>query len=225
MSFIYLMPGNWFELKNINADKTYPFDLDALKEEILNQVNCRSEKLGFINLSFGSKYRNNVVEDIVFHLDEKKFSKMVEMLETEMRHPIITFHGTSLDATNSILENGYIIPKGHGSNQKQNKNNIIVKTTHGSAYGTGIYSSPFFDKAMYYAKPDGATHVYIIINIVFLGTMKLIPPGHNFTDFKAPINGSYPDGSNTRIVYGLDQLVLADPERIYPVAIMKIRIA
>ena len=50
--FIYLVPGNWFELKNINAEKTYPYDLDALKNEIINQVNTRAEKLSFVDISF-----------------------------------------------------------------------------------------------------------------------------------------------------------------------------
>ena len=45
MEFIYLMPGNWFELRNINQEKTVPFDIEMLKEEILNQVNNRSDNL------------------------------------------------------------------------------------------------------------------------------------------------------------------------------------
>ena len=47
--FMYLMPGNWFELKNIINDKTYPFDETMFRTEILNQVNSRTEKLSFIN--------------------------------------------------------------------------------------------------------------------------------------------------------------------------------
>jgi hypothetical protein len=219
------MPGNWFELKNINIDKIYPYDRESFKEEILNQVSDRSEKLRFINLSFGSAYHNNIIEDIEFYLDEKKFSRMIEILKTETRHPIITFHGTSLDAVNSILANGYIIPGSTFCEQKgkSKKNNTIVKKAHGSAYGIGIYSSPFFDKAMYYTKPDNAKYVYILINIVFLGTMKLIPISTNFTDLKAPVNGIYSDGSNTRIVYGLEQLVIAESKRIFPIAVIKIK--
>ena len=219
MSFIYLMPGNWFELKNINPDKIYPYGMDSLKEEILNQVNNRSEKLELINSSFGSKHNNNIVESITFHLNEKKFSSMIKMLGSEKRHPIITFHGTSLEAVNSILATSYIIP---GANK--NKTDTIIKT-HGSMYGTGIYSSPFFDKAMQYTTAGTTKYVYILINVVFLGTMKLIPPNNRLTDFKLPVNGKYSDNSNTRIVYGLEQLISADPDKIVPVAVMKIKIA
>lgn len=218
MSFIYLMPGNWFELKNINLGKIYPFDIDSFKEEILNQVNYRSEKLNFINQSFGSKYNNNIIESITFHLDIDKFTKMVNILKSEKRHPIITFHGSSLKSINSILTNGYIIPG------IDNPSDVVVKVAHGSAYGIGVYSSPFFDKAMYYTKPE-SKYVYILINIVFLGTMKLIPQRGGFTDFKAPINGVYSDNSNTRIVYGLEQLVSADSNKIFPIAVMKVKIA
>ncbi|XWV26928.1 hypothetical protein QJ857_gp0121 [Tupanvirus soda lake] len=218
--FVYLMPGSWFELKNINHDKTYPFDINALKNEILNQVNSRSEKLSFIDLTFGAMYRKNTVEDIIFYLDNEKFNTIAKLLQNEKRHPIITFHGTSLTAVNSILASGYIVP---GSRDKK-KSDVIVSKKHGSAYGIGIYSSPFFDKAMNYTKPIDTKYVYILINMVFLGVMKMIPPGGSYTDFKPPVNGVYADGSNTRVVYGLEQLVSANSERIVPVAVMKIKI-
>jgi len=217
--FMYLMPGNWFELKNINHDKTHPYDQDTFIKEIFDQVTNRSDKLNFIELTFGKKYSKSVVQDIQFHLDEKKFKMMSQILQTEKRHPIITFHGTSnLNAVNSILDNGYIIPG------DKNKNNVAIKKTHGSAYGIGIYSSPFFDKAMYYTTPDNTTYAYVLINIVYLGTMKLIPPGGKFNNHNAPIKGIYDDGCNTRIVYGLEQLVSADADRVIPVAVMAINI-
>lgn len=207
------MPGNWFELKNTNTDKTVPYDIEMLKEEITNQVNNRSEKLNFIDISFGKKYKKNTVDDIKFHLDENKFAQIANMLQSETRHPIITFHGSSHDAVKSIIDGGYIIP-GTGK----------IKKTHGSAYGNGVYSSPFFDKAMYYTCATNTKCVYILINMVFLGKMKMIPPSNSLTDFSKPVNGVYKDGSNTRIVYGLEQLICADSQRIIPVAIMEINI-
>ncbi|XWV25591.1 hypothetical protein QJ856_gp0163 [Tupanvirus deep ocean] len=217
--FVYLMPGSWFELKNINHDKTYPYDIDAFKNEILNQVNSSAEKLSFIDLTFGARYRKNTVEDIIFHLDQTKFDTIAKMIQGEKRHPIITFHGTSLTSVNSILATGYIVP---GNGKK--KTGTIVTKKHGSAYGIGVYSSPFFDKAMYYTTAVDAKYVYVLVNMVFLGVMKMIPPGGSHTDFKPPVNGVYADGSNTRIVYGLEQLVSADSERIIPLAVMKIKI-
>ena len=79
--FIYLAPGNWFELRNINKDKSHPFDLQCLKKEIINQVNNHADKLSFINISFGKKYNNCNVEEIVMDLirflppDEKRMKK------------------------------------------------------------------------------------------------------------------------------------------------------
>ena len=215
--FIYLNQGNWFELRNINTDKMFPFDIEMLKNEILEQINNRSDKLSFINITFHSKYPKSTIESIDFYLDKSKFSKIAQMISAETRHPIITFHGTSnLDAVKSILKNGYIIPDSNNS----------IKKTHGSAYGCGIYSSPFFEKAMYYTTPDKIKYVYVLINIVLLAKMKLIPPtGDQNIDQKPPINGCYNDQTNTRVVYGLDQLVSADSNRIFPVAVMKINIA
>ena len=220
--FIYLVPGNWFELRNINIDKIYPFDIDEFQREILNQVNSRSDKLSFIDIAFGKKYSNNTIENIDFYLDKNKFNNITELISGEIRHPIITFHGTSnLNAVNSILENGYIIP-----GVKDPNKNIVIKRTHGSVYGIGIYSSPFFDKAMCYTTPDKIKYVYVLVNIVILGKFKLIPPDGSQTLYhNPPTNGCYSDGSNTRIVYGLEQLVCADPKRIIPIAVMKISIS
>lgn len=212
--FIYLMPGNWLELRNINMDKTYPYDIETLKTEILSQVNNRTDKLSFIDSIFNNKY--NVTEEITFYLDKSKFLTMIDMIKAEKIHPIITFHGTSLAAVNSILESGYVIPT------IKNDKNIVITKKHGSMYGTGVYSSPFFGKSMGYTITDDTKCVYVIINLVFLGKMKLIPPisSQNIKDI--PKNGSYQDGSNTRIVFGLEQLVCSDCERIIPIAVMKI---
>ena len=216
--YIYLMPGNWFELKNIIADKTNPYDIDMFKTEILDQVNNRAEKLDFINVSFGIMYKDARLEDITFHLDKEKFNRIAQILSSEKRHPIITFHGTKPDAVKSIFQQGYIIPS-------NNSKGMAVRVAHGAAYGVGIYSSPFFDKANYYAKPDSNGYIYILINMLFPGRAKLIPPCGPFTYKGNPTNGSYSDGTNTRIVYGLDQIVSADQSRIIPIAVMKINIA
>ena len=168
-------------------------------------------------MTFGSRYPRKSVESIDFYLDKKKFKLIESMLELESRHPIITFHGTSFKAVESILQHGYIIPQ-------LDKNNSIARATHGAAYGIGVYSSPFFDKAIYYTTPD-KTHVYILINMVFLGKAKLIPPRGIGTDFRPPNNGVYCDGSNTRIVYGLEQLITGDASRVVPIAVMKISIS
>jgi len=216
--FMYLMPGNWFDLKNINYEKTYPYDIKTLSEEVVNQVNNRSEKLSDINLSFSSHYSTNTIRDIIFHLDTNRFNKMADLLNRETRHPIITFHGTTnRDTVESILAHGYIIP-GSKIGDK------IIRGVHGAAYGTGIYSSSHFGKAMMYTRPDGTKTVYVLINMIFLGVMKLIPPGCT-PGHDMPANGFYQDGSNTRIVYGLEQLISADPNRIIPVAVMTINIA
>jgi hypothetical protein len=218
MEFIYLVPGNWFELKNINKEKVCPYDIDMLKNEIINQITSRSDKLSFINLTFGSSH-TKTEENIEFYLSDEKFQSMIKILESESRHPIITFHGTTYQAVQSILENGYVVP---GLNDT--KTDVIVKRTHGAAYGIGVYTSPFFDKAMQYTTTHNDKCVYILINMLFPGKIKLIPPGGIGTDFKKPINGTYADGSNTRIVYGLEQIITADAGKVIPIAVMKISI-
>lgn len=216
--FIYLMPGNWFELKNINKDKIQPYDLNMLKSEILQQINSRAEKLDFINSFLNYDNQNATVENITFNLDKDRFNKIAKVLSKETRHPIITFHGTKPDAVESIFKHGYIIPGDNGMP-------TMVKKAHGAAYGTGIYSSPFFNKANYYATPDANGYIYIIVNILFPGKAILIPPLHTPNIQKGrPTQGFYPDGTNTRIVYGLEQIISADPDRIIPIAVMKIKI-
>ena len=214
MEFVYLQPGNWFELKNMDNDKKFPYDLGTLSAEILNQVKNRSTNLDFIDIHFGSKYKKKEIEDIVFYLDEEKFSLIQKMIENETRHPIITFHGTtSATIVESILQKGYIIP---GTNK-------TVKVRNGTAYGAGIYTSPHLDKCLCYTQVDNSGYVYVLINLLFLGKFKLIPP-NNSAPSATIKNGTYSNGFNTHIVYGLEQLISADSKRVMSVAVMKIKI-
>lgn len=217
LDFLYFMPGNWFEIKNIIADKTYPHDMDSFREEIISQVTERENKLDFIDIEFSKKYPKYKIEDIIFYCDETKFRKMINKFTSEQRHPIITFHGTTnYETVESILENGYIIPG-------ITKSDIQIKKTHGSIYGAGVYSSPHFSKAIYYTSVDKEKYVYVLVNIVFLGKMKMIAPKENFTNNK-PINNKYTNGIDTLIVFGLEQLISANPDNVVPVAVLKISI-
>jgi len=204
--FIYLIPGNWFELKTINKEKTQPYDQVMLAEEILNQVFNRSENLSVIDINIGKRYQKIDIEDITLNVTSGKFNMIAKLLETEIRHPIVTFHGTtSLDIVNSILNGGYVIPG------KQTG----VKVAHGTMYGTGVYSSPHLDKTLYYTKMDDSSYVYVLINIVCLGKTMLIPPGGQCVD-NATVH--------TKIVHGLDQLISTDNSRIIPVGFFKIKV-
>lgn len=205
------MPDNWFELRSINREKLIPYDQSAFEAQILTHVTNRMDKLGHLNVSFGSRYKSSEILGIDFHLDSEKFTKIASILETQTRHPIITFHGTtSLKNIESILEKGYQLPGKEG-----------LKATHGAAYGLGVYSSPHFDKAMYYTTPDPSGMVYVLINLTFLGKFNLIAP----QDYAAanPRNGTYHGGIHTRIVSGLEQLVSANPDFVVPVAVMTIK--
>ena len=146
--FIYLIPGNWFSLQTFKIEKANPYDIEMFQKEILEQVENRSDKLSFIDITFASKYREKTIESIDFHLDKKKFAAMIKMMSDEKFHPIITFHGTtSMNAVESILAHGYVIPE-------KNIQKVTIKKAHGSAYGVGVYSSPFFEKSIYYTMPD-----------------------------------------------------------------------
>jgi hypothetical protein len=202
--YVYLVPGNWFELKNINKNKVIPYDIESLKQEILNQVFNRSENLQIINVTYGKPYHNINNEDITLYLDKEKFQNIGELLSHETRHPIMTFHGTNnLETVKSIFSSGYLIP---------GKNGIKIK--HGSAYGKGIYSSPFFDKALAYTHPDKNQSVYVLINILFLGKAKMISP--QVSGYKKEDNTIH-----TKIVFGLDQLISLDESRVIPVGVIK----
>lgn len=217
--YVCFMPGNWFELRTFNKTKSIPYDLDNLKNEILSQINDRYEKLNFIDLKFYSKYPKQNIESIDFFINEQKMCQMSEFMTTETRHPIITFHGTnSFDTVKSIVDKGYIIPG-------MNPGALTVKKAHGSLYGTGVYSSPHFEKSIYYTTPN-ANYIYIVVNMLFMGVSKLIPFNSTMTPDigSKPINGIYTDNSNTRMVFGLEQIISADPNRVVPVAIMKIKI-
>jgi hypothetical protein len=204
-NYVYLVPGNWFDLKNINKDKTYPYDLESLKAEILNQVSNRSENLRHINLNFGNQYKNATEYDIEMRFDEAKFNKISQLLSEETRHPIISFHGTSPSAIESIFRKGYLIPGKDG-----------VKVKHGAVYGNGVYSSPHFDKALMYSHPDESKCVYVLVNLLFLGKARLIPPNKEF--------GMEDKTIDTKIVFGLEQIVSTNSDKIVPVGVIKIKI-
>ena len=102
-------------------------------------------------------------------------------------------------------------------------NHLNVGIAHGAAYGPGIYTSPFFDKAMSYTAATNEEYVYMIVNFLLFGKLKLIAPTGMISKHK-PVNGMYEDSSHTKIVFGMEQLISADPARVFPIAVIKIRI-
>jgi hypothetical protein len=211
---LMLCEGNWFELKNFRKENSRPYDLESLVSEIQTQVDSRKDNLKFIDINFHKQYQNVVTEEIKWNLSLEQFQRICTNYPDEKVHPIITFHGTTdSKVVENIFRIGYIVPGTNG-----------IRIAHGSAYGNGVYSSPHFDKAMYYTKPDGS-HVYVLINLVFPGKTKLVPPAASgFVDRSNPVGGTFADGTHTRIVYGLEQLVTADADRVVPIGVMKLKI-
>lgn len=208
MEFIYLKKGNWFELSIFNPNKNSHqydlFDIQTLQEEVLNHILTSSEKLSIINVSYGKKYQKSEIIDITMSLRPDRFDIIKEFLQTEKRHPIVTFHGTTkFDVVQKIMEEGYIIA---GKSSK-------VKVIHGSAYGTGVYSTPHIDKALQYTHIDN-DHVYVLINFVLLGNVIMIGDTGNTDDKLA----------DTKIVYGLDQIISKKRERIIPMGYLTLRV-
>lgn len=201
------MPGNWFELKNKDNDKLVPLGLEEFKRQVTEQINGRSLFLDNINSHWNHKARK--VNDISFILDEERFQRLIDLNENETRHPIITFHGTNANATAAILRDGYRAPGVNGGRQ-----------AHGSMYGPGVYSSHFVDKACCYVLGNRGG-IELIVNLLFLGTVKMIPVSMH-GGRGAPKNGIYPDNSNTHVVFGLDQVISADPERVVPIATLRL---
>jgi len=188
-------------------DKAMPYDAESLIAEILNQVHNRAENLKIIDITYGKVYKNIKNEDISFCLDKKKFNKIAAALQTEKRHPIITFHGTDcLKTVNAIINEGYIIP---GTNK-----NVRVK--NGAMYGKGIYSSPHFDKALAYTRPDNEGCVYVLINFMLLGVAKMISPERLVKTEDKSVDHN--------IVFGLDQIITKDKDKIIPVGYIKMKI-
>ncbi|AYV85507.1 MAG: hypothetical protein Satyrvirus20_14 [Satyrvirus sp.] len=72
----------------MNKEKTVPYDVENFKNEILDQVRDRSNKLSFIDIDFGSGYNNNnMIEKIDFNLGNEKMKKMSNMVMSEKIHP------------------------------------------------------------------------------------------------------------------------------------------
>lgn len=210
-TYMYLMPGDWYQLKNIDHSKTFPYNLQTLQQEIVNQINSNADKLEFIRQSMNFPTKRGLKYEIDFHLDQTKFNLMADLLVGEKRHPIITFHGTNIAATNAIISNGYAIAGLEGG----------VRIANGAVYGKGVYSSPFYDKATYYARNDNGV-VHILVNMMFLGVIKMIPASNSMTNLSDPVDGLFSDGSNTRVVYGLDQIICASSQRVIPVAVIHV---
>lgn len=197
--FIYLIPGNWFELKNIIIEKTIPYDEDSFIIELSKQIKSSEENLSVINAHY--PIINTNTKNIEFYLSEEKFSTIASILQSEKAHPIITFHGTSLQSAQSIIKNGYNLPGENG-----------VKSINGLAHGKGIYSTPFYQKAMSYAVSNNHSNIIaLVVNILFLGKAKMMAQGS--------INN---DCIDTKILYGMDQFVTINPQRIIPLAIIRI---
>ena len=216
MNFVYLRPdSNWFIVENLHKnDDLFPYDCDTLKNEITNQLSNRYEYMDVFKTKFCFNVNSSEVkEQLDFYIDDNKLALMATFMDDEKIHPMITFHGTSKETIELILNNGYIIP---GTNKN-------VKIVHGAVYGPGIYSSPFYDKARYYAAKDKESFMYIIVNLLFPGKIKLISDIPDSKE-KIPFNGVFKDNIHTKIVYGLDQIICADPKRVISVAVITLSI-
>lgn len=62
---MYLVPGNWFGLKNINYAKTKKYTREELEKELLEHIYDRFEKLSIINRTLLSKYPKSEMAEIV----------------------------------------------------------------------------------------------------------------------------------------------------------------
>lgn len=193
------MKGNWFELRNKVSSQL----VEMSREEFIDYVTEQVSSCKHLLQDIKSYYRNMSVKSIDYRLTDQVWEKLIALNENEVRHPIITFHGTSAEAREAILNEGYKAPGINGG-----------KRSHGAMYGPGVYTSHFLHKASTYGEKT------LLVNIVFLGKAKLIAPYSGAV--KAPVNGVYPDGVNTRIVFGLDQVVSGDPERVVPIGLVTI---
>lgn len=200
--------NNWFLLQQKIPTKLEPFSIETFKIEVERQLNDPN-KLETIELTFGKHYPNYKIELVDFNIDDAKFEKMIKLSENEKNHPMLTFHGTSITSVRSILNEGYKVPT---TRSAKVKNNITIK--NGAMYGYGVYTSPFFDKAMYYTVPENEHYVYLIVNFLVLGKIKLIPP----------IPSQLQNNSDTNIVFGLEQIISSDPNLVIPIAILTIKI-
>jgi hypothetical protein len=225
---INLIPGNWFELKILNKNKTSIYDINRFKNEIINQIADISEKLSIINIKFSKTYKKTDIQDIEFYITDEMFAKINSMLENnnEKRHPLLTFHGTTrYEVVESIISNGYMIPNDPDSE-------IKITTAHGAIYGPGVYTTPHIDKALSYTRLNtNGSHVYLIVNFLLLGNAKIISSclgiDHSFPKKKIFDDGSidyyYSDNTNTRIVNGMEQIISANKYRVFPVATIRIQ--
>lgn len=212
MDFLYLTPGNWFEIKNISEKNLFPFDLQTFQDEVKTQISDRYEKLGIIESMYNHKANRDDISDIFFYVDEEIFQLLINKTSEQKRHPILTFHGSKIESINSIMNNGYEIPGMPGS---------TIKVAHGQMYGPGIYTSSFYNKAISYSTMSDE-HYYVIVNMVFLGKFKLIPVSTSSVCRALPTGGKFPGDIDTKVVYGLDQIISADKSNVVPIAVMKI---
>jgi hypothetical protein len=216
--YVNLMPGNWFTLRKMNLQKSEPYDIDKLQAEILNHIANREEKMeDFGDAARQFMFDKRRIQAVEIKLDEVKFKRIAEIMETETNHPIFTFHGTVSNAIDSILENGYILQGDKNSKQ------MLKRVIDSGWYGRGIYSSPHIAAAAAYTAPDSKGLSYILINLLFLGVTKLISPNHDRSDGEIANEGFFKDGSNTRVIYGFSEMVTARPKCMIPIGYVVIK--
>ena len=217
-TFLFLHAGsNWSTMDHMTSgdERLFPYDSVSLQEEITRQLQDRHMNTGMFaySKSLGSIKFD---EKIDFRITEEKMDRMQMFLADEKIHPIITFHGTNIEKAESIFENGYLIPGCA-------KNKVKVRVANGQVYGPGVYTTLFHGMAARYARPDGTSYSYVLVNLIFPGKFKLIPDKPTGTREPVPTDGVFKDGTNTKIIFGLSQFICADPDRVVPLALMAIK--
>jgi hypothetical protein len=190
---IKFMPGNWFQIRNYDKNKTIKYTKNEFEAEIINQLSNCIDNLSYLNINYGSDILQSKIVTVDFNLTDEKINKINKAMAKQNKHPIITFHGTTKEIALKILDTQYLVG-GSGT-----------KVKHGSAYGKGVYSSPHIGKAFSYAtQTEGCS--YILINIMILGKMQINVAGKE-----------HKNDIDTLMVSGMDQFVSKKSENIIPI--------
>ena len=97
-------------------------------------------------------------------LEPKQFAAFAQRVARSPHHPLLTWHGTTLDAAASIVRDGYVAAGDVNLNSGEQ-----VPMVHGNVYGDGIYTSTLAGLSACFAESDCRGSVILLANAVAIG--------------------------------------------------------
>ena len=161
--------SEWWSRSRVSKTRTAGLDHAEFSRALHHSIRNQLARCRVIDVPKGEE--RWVLEDITVKVTEDGFAALADAASSHPVQelcPLLTFHGTSNSTVvNSITKYGYLMP-----GEQHPVADYCNSMRTGNLYGDGVYSSPQFDVAHWYAALDMEDKVQLVVNVVLPGKVR-----------------------------------------------------